>query len=192
MKITIQKHSLRLDTKKYTLVDIQEEVKENFALLVSLGYEDLLNKEVVVTYGKKIRAFGTCKKIGKKPYSNKMLYEIQINKEYLAVADPKEVHNTIMHECIHCIDGCMNHGNKWKYAATRVNAKFDFTPIKRTGYDEAYHQVMETKYRYFATCDKCHTVFKWIRKGSIYNACCQNKARCSCGSNSFTCTEKPY
>ena len=102
MEITIQKHSLRLDTRRYTLEDIQKEVMEDFSLLVSLGYDDLLNKEVRVVWGKKVRAFGTCKRIGVQP-SGKMLYEIQINKEYIAVGESKEVHNTIMHECIHCI-----------------------------------------------------------------------------------------
>ena len=76
MEITVQKHSLRLDTKRYTLEDIHKEVMEDFALLVSLGYEDLLNKEVKVSWGKKVRAYGTCKRIGRQP-NGKMLYEIQ-------------------------------------------------------------------------------------------------------------------
>ena len=186
MEITIQKHSLRLDTKRYTLEDIQEEVMEDFSLLVSLGCEDLLNKEVRVTWGKKVRAYGTCKYIGKQ-LNGKILYEIQINKDYIAVGDSKDVHNTIMHECIHCVDDCMNHGEKWKLIANKVNNKFDFTTIKRTGYDEAYQAVMETKYKYEAICNKCGTAYRWIRQGRIYTSCAMGKARCSCGSKQFTC-----
>lgn len=186
MEITIQKHSLRLDTRRYTLEDIQKEVMEDFSLLVSLGYDDLLNKEVRVVWGKKVRAFGTCKRIGVQP-SGKILYEIQINKEYIAVGESKEVHNTIMHECIHCIDGCMNHGEKWKLAAKKVNDKFDFTTIKRTGYDAAYQAVIETKYKYEAICNNCGSVYRWIRQSRIYTCCAMGKAKCHCGSKNFTC-----
>lgn len=187
MNITVQKHSLRLDTKNYTLEDILAEVKEDFTVLVSLGYTDLLDKDVIVNYGKRIRAYGTCQRVGR--VNNKMRYEIKINKDYLKVGNPKDVHNTIMHECIHCIEGCMNHGEKWKTAAAKVNARFDFSPIQRTGYDEAYHQVLETKYKYFAVCEGCKSVYKWMRKSKTYTACCNNRARCSCGSKKFTCTE---
>ena len=100
MEITIQKHSLRLDTKRYTLEDIHKEVMEDFSLLVSLGCKDLLGKEVRVKWGKKVRAYGTCKRIGYQPNTGKILYEIQINQEYIAVGDYKDVHNTIMHEYI--------------------------------------------------------------------------------------------
>lgn len=186
MKITIQKHSLRLDTKRYILDDIQKEVMEDFSLFVSLGYTDLLNKEIRVAWGKRVKAYGTCKRIGKQP-NGKILYEIQINKEYIAVGNPKDVHNTIMHECIHCIDGCMNHGEKWKLAAKKVNDKFDFTPIKRTGHDEAYQAIIETKYKYEAICNKCGTAYHWIRQSRIYRSCTMGKAKCVCGSKDFTC-----
>ena len=187
MEITIQKHSLRLDTKRYTLEDIHKEVMEDFGLLISLGCEDLLNKEVRIKWGKKVRAYGTCKRLGFQSSTGKTLYEIQINREYIAVANSKEVHNTIMHECIHCVDGCMNHGEKWKAIARKVNSKFDFTTIKRTGYDEAYHAVMETKYKYEAICNKCGTAYRWMRQSRIYTSCAMGKARCNCGGKEFTC-----
>lgn len=187
MEITTQKLSLRLDTKKYTLEDIYNEVMEDFAILVSLGCEDLLTKEVKVNWGKKIRAFGTCQKIGYQKNKHSTLYEIQINKDYVAVGDPREVHNTIMHECIHCVDGCMNHGEKWKAIAKKVNDNFDFSTIKRTGYDEAYHAIVQTKYKYEAVCKKCGTAYRWIRQGRIYNSCALGKATCHCGGKEFSC-----
>lgn len=186
MEITIQKHSLRLDTKRYTLENIHKEVMEDFAILISLGCEDLLKKEVRIKWGKKVRAYGTCKRIGLQP-NGKVLYEIQVNQEYIAVGDSKDVHNTIMHECIHCVDGCMNHGEKWKAIAKKVNDKFDFTTIKRTGYDEAYHAIMETKYKYEAICNKCGAAYRWMRHSRIYTSCTLGKARCNCGGEEFTC-----
>ena len=186
--ITIQKLSLRLDTQKYSLEDIQKEVEENLLILIGLGCTDLINKEVKVGWGKSVRSYGTCTKIGKKA-NGKTLYEIKINKEYIAVAASREVHNTIMHECIHCVDGCMNHGNKWKTIAQKVNRSYDFSTIKRTGYDPAYNQILEAHYRYIAVCDRCGHAFRWMRKSHIFVSCSTGKARCSCGGTSFTCRE---
>ena len=186
MKLATQTLSLRTDTKRYTLEDIYKEVMEDFALLVSLGATDLLEKEVCVAWGKKVKAFGTCKRVGRQ-VNGKILYEIKINREYIGVGDAKEVHNTIMHECIHCVEGCMNHGAKWKAIAKKVNDNFDFSPIKRTGYDEAYNAVMQTKYKYEAVCQKCNTTFHWMRKSRIYISCSEGRARCGCGGKQFVC-----
>ena len=43
MTFAIQKHSLRLDTQKYTAKDILDEVIEDRDLLVYLGYSEMAN-----------------------------------------------------------------------------------------------------------------------------------------------------
>ena len=43
MTFAIQKHSLRLDTQKYTAKDILDEVIEDRDLLVYLGYSETAN-----------------------------------------------------------------------------------------------------------------------------------------------------
>lgn len=187
MKITKQMHSLRLDTKNYTLDDILKEVKEDFEILESLGYSEMKDRKVSVKFGKQAKALGYCKKTtrNKIPY-----YTIEINKEYLSVAPAADVHNTIMHECIHCVDGCMNHGDKWKAVANKVNVKFEFTPITRTTNCPEYREVLNKKYKYFATCNTCNYTYKWMRRGRLFDSCKTGKARCNCGGRSFTCTIK--
>lgn len=184
MTITIQKESLRLDTATYTLTDIQNEIEEDIQILCSLGYTSISDKRIKAKFMHRARQLGVTSK--KSAYT----YEIGINEEYLRVADPKEVHNTIMHECIHCVDGCMNHGEKWKTIAAKVNARFDFTPITRTGNDENYDSYMHAnKCKYRLSCDKCGAEWYYMRRGKVLDECKQGKRRCSCGGREFTVTE---
>lgn len=49
------------------------------------------------------------------------VYSININ--YLLLEDeaPEEaLVNTLVHELLHCVDGCMNHGEKWKQLSEAV------------------------------------------------------------------------
>jgi hypothetical protein len=181
MNITIQKHSLRLDTAKYTLEDVKKEIEEDFQILISLGYTDLAQKKVKVEWGKALKQYGSCAK----PYPN--TYVIKINQNFIRVGDYKEVHNTIMHECIHCIDGCHNHGPNWKKAAAKVNARFDFTPIERCGTDDNYHEFLKSQAKYQITCKACHHTWNYYRKTRIFASCANGKATCSCGSKEFDC-----
>lgn len=183
MNITIQKNSLRLDTFNYTLTDIQAEIDEDINILVSLGCNDLKKKSITAKYGTQLKCYGSTRKTNGK-------YAISINEQYLRVGDPKDVHNTIMHEVIHCVDGCMNHGDKWKRIAAQVNSRFDFTPIQRTGDDKAYDAFLETKYKYKITCNKCGHEYKYLRKTKTFDECKCGKRMCGvCRSTDFTCEE---
>ena len=103
-----QNYSIKAEVKNYTVEDIEREVNEDVGLVVALGYPELLNNEYnVVINHKRAKALGRCTKIGR---TNK--YTITINKNHLEFSAAKEVHNTIMHEVIHSIHGCMNHGPK--------------------------------------------------------------------------------
>lgn len=59
-------------------------------------------------------------------------YYIDISKPLtLALDNPFELYETIAHETIHTVDGCMDHGPKWKKIVGLFNAKYG-TKISRT------------------------------------------------------------
>lgn len=182
-----QNYSIRKDTKNYTLADIQAEIEEDVQLLLLIGYNSVLTNIYTCTLNSRAkRRLGRCTRIGENRY------EISINSEYLKMASPESVHNTIMHEVIHSIKGCMNHGPKWKKAAEDVNENYKFTEISRVANlkeDKEYQNHIQSKYKYTIECQKCHTKWNYFRKTKTYNACKSGRAHCSCGSRNFICRE---
>ena len=189
MSFVIQKHSLRLDTSTYTLEDIKREIKEDFDILISLGYIDLMDKKVKIEWGKALKQYGSCSKARNQTIPGVTTYVIKINQNYLRVGSPEDVHNTIMHECLHCIDGCFNHGPRWRAAASKVNANFTFSPIERCGSDDGYKEFLSTKAKYQITCKTCNHTWNYFRKTRTFTSCANGKARCTCGGREFECIE---
>ena len=182
-----QKYSIRKDTKNYTLVDIQAEINEDVLLLSQIGYTDVTHNTYDCEINSRaVRRLGRCTRLAPNWYS------ISINSEYLKRAEPESIHNTIMHEVIHSVSGCMNHGAKWKKVADEVNANYQFTPISRTHNlkeDKDYDNYIKGRYKYAIECTQCHSKWNFFRKTKTYNACKSGRAHCSCGSRSFICTE---
>lgn len=54
-------------------------------------------------------------------------YSINISADILHDKYPLEfLKNTVIHELLHTCKGCMNHGEKWKAYAEKVNAKYGY------------------------------------------------------------------
>ena len=70
--------------------------------------------------------------------------------------------DTLMHEVLHTVDGCMNHGKKWKYYAGIINLKYGLH-IKAT--TSAAEKKIEDNdsYNYIIACPKCGHQWKYIR-----------------------------
>lgn len=97
--------------------------------------------------------WGLCKKTG-------------INKFEISIAacllnDDSETQmakNTIMHELLHTVGGCMGHKGKWKILADYVNLKLPQYTIKRvTSFEEKGIEFPEKKieYKYILRCKGC-------------------------------------
>ena len=177
-----QNYSLRIDTKNYKSSDIDKEICEDVRILASLGYQDVLNKTYnVVINNRAIKILGYCKREALNRYT------ITINAKAIAVCPPEEVHNIIMHEVCHSVDGCMNHGPNWKAVAEKVNSNYQFTPITRTSDDEAYQAVLKSSYKHQVTCERCGNTSRYIRMTSTIKACIAGHARCGrCGGMKFS------
>lgn len=177
-----QKLSLREDTNKYSQKDIYNEILEDAKILNSLGYSEALTNSYLVSLSTRgIKNYGSCKKIG---YNH---YKITINENYLKTANPEDVHNTIAHEIIHSLKGCMNHGPNWKEAASKLNSNYHFTKITRLGNSKEYREAyINNQYKHKITCNECGRSWKWFRKSRIVNSCIKGTATCKCGAHSFT------
>ena len=67
--------------------------------------------------------------------------------------DDQQVKNTIAHELLHTVEGCMNHGRYWHKLARLVNERCPQYNIKdRTSAEE---KGIHIEYKYILRCTKC-------------------------------------
>lgn len=112
-------------------------------------------------------------------YENYKKYTIEISK-WVMELDEEVIKNTIMHELIHCMPYCNNHGIYFKKYADIINTKLGYN-ITRVGNKkedfEKSNLVYNEKeqYKYKIECKKCGKIFyrKRLQRNFI------KKYRCS-------------
>ena len=94
------------------------------------------------------------------------------------------IKNTIMHELIHCIPYCNNHGTEFKKYAKLLNSKYNYN-ISRVGnkkedYEKSNLEFEDNKkYNYRIVCNGCKQEFYRLRLSKNF----VRKFRCAkCGS----------
>lgn len=127
------------------------------------------------------------KKINKKgfryiiKYDSYKKYTIEISK-WVMKLDSSIIKNTIIHELIHCLPYCNNHGTYFKMYANIINTKLGYN-ISRVGNRKEdleksnieYKCELEEKYKYIIECEKCGQTFYRNRLQKNF----KNKYRCS-------------
>lgn len=85
----------------------------------------------------------------------------------------KFLKEVIAHELLHTVNGCMNHGKKWKTLASQMNCHYGYN-IKRCAsyYDD------EKEYNYILQCKNCGQLF--CRKR--YSKIIKNIEQYECGA----------
>lgn len=83
-------------------------------------------------------------------------YEISISEDLLTPDTVSGLKNTIMHEVLHTIKGCMNHGTNWKQWAELVNSQLGYD-VKRTNSAAELNvkrepQTRQIRYKLECTC----------------------------------------
>lgn len=178
--------TIRNDTESYTEFDVLQEIKECVKLLVALGIEGVAENTYSVSFRNYTTKFGACHR----DRYNKRFFTIKLNKLMLDNCNSEQVHNTIMHEVIHSVDGCFNHQDKWKRIADLVNRNYVYSPISRVGRDtdltNAINQYSLEKGYYKITCDKCGSSWTRRKKSAIVKGCQNGTCKCACGSQKFT------
>lgn len=107
------------------------------------------------------------------------IHHIEISK-WVMELDDYIIKNTIIHELIHCIPFCSNHGQEFKKYANIINRKlgYNITTVgnKKDDYKKSNIEYIEEvkKYKYKIICLKCGKEYLRVRKPSNLN-----KYRCS-------------
>lgn len=182
--ILVQKHTLRLDTSRYTITDIMNEINECVEILTHLGYDMSRNTYSAIWNTRAYNRLGQCKL--KSANMGQRCFELSFNKRYFETANPTNIHNTIMHEVCHSVMGCMNHQAPWKAVVNKVNACFGYN-ISRTSNDPNYREeVLElrrksrTSYNFYCSCCK-RVVCTYQRKSKAVVGVMTNPERWRCG-----------
>lgn len=174
---------------------LQRIYKECIEELDSIGIQ-FKNKEINIQISKRNnKRYGCCKpekpdesykKIERKgfryiiKYGNYKKYTIEISPWVMELKE-EIIKNTIIHELIHCIPYCTNHGNEFKRYAKIVKEKLGYE-ITRTGNKKEDFQKSNIKYKenddykYKIICKECGQVYYRKRLNKNFT----KKYRCKC------------
>lgn len=123
--------------------------------------------------------YGQCRRI----HSWDNEFEIQVSDMVLDKEVPiKSLETVILHELLHTVEGCMNHGAKWKMLANKINKAYGYE-IERTSNREKLGIKEPRKPRvvnYKLECNCCGQVITRTRKSDlIQNYLLYNCGRCN-------------
>lgn len=125
--------------------------------LINMDVEKNKKLEVKINTRSKKR-YGCCKKVSKE----KFLIEVS---EWVMDLNEDIIKNTIMHEIIHCLPRCNNHGEYFKKYAELINEKLGYN-VTRTGnkekdFNESNVEYIEKPviYNYKIICESCNQNF---------------------------------
>jgi predicted SprT family Zn-dependent metalloprotease len=114
-------------------------------------------------------------------------YSININATLLDERNSEDgLMNTILHELAHTVDGCYNHGAKWKKVANEIYLAFGYK-VKRTNSAEEKGVLQETEpkiiYKYQFRCKKRGRVVRRERASKFTQH--YDLYRCGCCGGHF-------
>ena len=102
---------------------------------------------------------------------NRIIYYRRYNKHHIEISrwlmdlNDDIIKNTIMHEIIHCMPDCNNHGKAFKIYAKIINEKLGYNISRLGNKEEDYRKSnlefeIETKeYKYKIICEKCNQIY---------------------------------
>ena len=156
---------------KYTTEQVKKMVYSYREDMLSRGIK--VGRICGVSFGKSTHTFGRCRCEGHD------MYTIIIND----LALHGDVISTIVHELIHTVEGCLNHGDKFHEIADICNKAYglDIGTYASKNEIEACREYRLKTAKYVVQCTKCsNTIFRsrncdLIRYTNLYS--------CSCGGN---------
>ena len=170
----VRKKIFSTNTAEYTISDLKQEMNECISILLNLGYEVHIPTHFEIN-NRIVKSLGRCCR-------RRGVYHLEANASFLKSASPQHVHDMIMHECIHCVEGCFDHGSKWQSVAAKVVSQYPQYSITRTGRDESYDKILQTKYKYEISCSRCKkSNGKYLRNSKTLDSIRMNQGRYLCG-----------
>lgn len=103
---------------------------------------------------------------GKLQYEKFNIHHIEISK-WLMDLKEEIIKNTIIHELIHCLPNCNNHGKYFKYYANIIKKELDYNITRLGNKEEDYiksglklkKEENKPKYKYKFICKKCGQIY---------------------------------
>lgn len=121
---------------------------------------DKIENKLTIT--RATRTFGRCQEIGG-------VFSIGVSK-YYKDNDKREVMETLVHEVLHTVEGCFNHGTLWKRYAGLMNKKHGYN-ISRTSSRQMdslmKEEIFKSIYKYSIDCKECGKSALRQRKSKI-------------------------
>lgn len=108
----------------------------------SINPNVVINNRAKTIFGRCIRVVG--------PYD----YQIELNSELLKTTQKKAM-NTMVHEILHTVDGCMNHGPKWTRLAGVMNSKNGYNISRNSTYEQLGIKTPKAKYEVLCKNENC-------------------------------------
>lgn len=182
-----QYYSIRKDTNKYTETDLMNEIKEDIAILVEQGFTELSNIIFTCGFNNNTTRFGFCRR--SKTYATRKAY-ISISSIAIKTCSPSKVHNTIMHEVCHAVNGGHTHSHGWLKAITIINnlskkGIYEFTELSRVGEDEGFTEYKKSISKYIIKCEKCGHEYSYQRRSKVVESVASHKGECYCKCGSY-------
>lgn len=120
-------------------------------------------------------------------------YVLKISQLFSEIDNEELLHERLMscmiHEMIHTIDKCWNHGEAFQYIAKRVNRYYpEYTISTSTDADKYGVATQEPPDKYLITCSHCGKTCRYKRKPKLWNYIEQKDSpyECICGHSTFT------
>ena len=131
------------------------------------------------------RRLGCCKKSEK---MGKAEYQIEISAMMEERTD-QEIKEIIHHELLHTCKGCLNHGQKWKLLADKVNNAYGYH-IKTRAEMPGSEDRQKRHFRYEIRCTKCGNTGYRMKKSKVVMQ--PDHYRCSKCGGRLSVTEKSF
>lgn len=150
-------------------------IKELEKIGIDILNEDKIGKIDISISKRKVKRYGCCKQ--EEPdkntvyYLNGRKYFKKFNKHLIEISswlmelNDEIIKNTIIHELIHCLPDCNNHGKEFKKYAKIINENLGYS-ISRLGNKEEDYKKSNLKYtenlkkyKYKIECSKCYQVY---------------------------------
>lgn len=133
-------------------------------------HPDQINPKI--SYTNSLTVLGKCKKQDGR-------YTIYLSRH--ALKDQEQIRNTLAHELIHTLYGCMNHGKKFHYYAAIIQKKLGIHIDSRASKSEAENSGIKEAYRenarYKIVCNDCGAIIYRQKRSSLI----VNPSRYRCG-----------
>ncbi len=151
------------------LADVQREARQ-----LNIPISRHINPHVQINTRAKTR-FGRCSFKGQE-------YQIELSSRLLD-APERSCRQTIAHELIHTCPDCMNHGNRFRYYAEKMNQKYGYHISRANSPEEMGVEDNRKDARYIVECRQCGKQILRTRRSALTDH--PSRYQCTCGGSLF-------